>query len=142
MKARQAIVLVGDIVSDGTKTRDGDREKANLAAKRIKSFSGVIDRIGQLPFSYEDKASTMSTYATPALTFGSELYIPAEVKLRGLGKRAHHVLNARKSSCKRNGVAFTLLTRGHRVNPWQSVRYMAIRTIRRVVGGREDLHKG
>ena len=51
MKARQAIVLVGGIVSSGTKTRDGEREKAKLAAKKIKSFSRVIDRIAQLPFS-------------------------------------------------------------------------------------------
>ena len=53
----------------------------------------------------------------------------------------HRVPNARKSSWTSNGIPFTLLTRGHRVNPWQSVHYMAIRTIRRVVGRREGLQR-
>ena len=118
LKAKQAIVLVGGIVSNGTKTREGEREKTKLAGKRLKAYRKVVERIAQLPFSYDDRANTVSIYATPVLTFGGELHIPLGANLRALGKKVHHVLNAKRSQWKSNAIAFTLLTNGHRLSPW------------------------
>ena len=141
LKAKQAIVLVGGVVSNGTRTRLGEQEKKQLGGSRITKFAKIISRVAQLPFGYERKADAIACYATPVLTFGAELWLPSDSRLDGLSGRVHSVINTNQNSWKSKAVAFTLLTKGHQVQPWMALRWAAVRTMRRLLKRRPDLRR-
>ena len=71
IKTSTAIVLVGGVVTDG---RPMSAIKATrLQKKRGQHFSKVLQKIETLGQGFDARQRLISTFATPCLTFGSEL---------------------------------------------------------------------
>ena len=82
----------------------------------------------------------LQVFATPVLSFDSELTLYTETTLTRLDRKVHAML-FKSTRWRSQALTFTLSARGHLIHPSQAVRYWGIRTIRRVLRQRTDLQE-
>ena len=138
LKCTKAFVLVGGTMT--TCTASSRKKQAQIRDRRMEKYERVLERCKQIPGGFEQKAMALQVFATPVLTFDSELTLYTETTLTRLDRKVHAML-FKSTRWRSQALTFILLARGHLVHPGQAVRYCGIRTVRRVLRQRTDLQE-
>ena len=138
LKCTRAFVLVGGTMT--TCTKNSKKKQAVIREKRTRKYEEVLQRCKQIPGGFEQKAMALQVFATLVLSFDSELTLHTETTMARLDRKVHAILH-KTTRWRSQALTFTLLSRGHLLQPSQVVKYWGIRTVRRVLQGREDLRE-
>ncbi|CAK0887534.1 unnamed protein product [Prorocentrum cordatum] len=97
------------------------------AADRYTSAFNSVRRVATLPVDFGTKCQLISTGALSKL-YGMEYSTPSEKQLTALGTAVLDAAWGDGRYARSRAVFFTVLTRGHMLDPWQCLRYNTIRT--------------
>ena len=136
--AKKTFVLVGGMMT--TCTTSSKKKQAQIRDRRMEKYEKVLERCKHIPGGFEQKAMALQVFATPVLSFDSELTLYTETTLTRLDRKVHAIL-FKATRWRSQALTFTLLARGYLVHPSQAVRYWGIRTVRRVLRQRTDLQE-
>ena len=106
----------------------------------MRKYEEVLERCKQILGGSEQKALAVQVFATPVLSFDSELNLHTETTLARLDRKVHAALY-KTTRWRSQALTFTLLAKGHLLQPSQVVKYWSIKTVRRILQGREDLRE-
>ena len=84
LKCTKAFVLVGGTMT--TCTASSRKKQAQIRDRRMEKYERVLERCKQIPGGFEQKAMALQVFATPVLTFDSELTLYTETTLTRLDR--------------------------------------------------------
>ena len=108
LKCTTAFVLVGGTMT--TCTTSSKKKQAQIRDRRMEKYERVLERCKQIPGGFEQKAMALQVFATPVLSFDSELTLYTETTLTRLDRKVHAML-FKATRWKSQVLTFTLLTR-------------------------------
>ena len=91
LRCTRAFVVVGGTMT--TCTRSSKKKPAAIREKRLRMYEEVLERSKQIPGGFEQKAMAVQVFATPVLSFDSELTFYTETTLARLDRKVHPVIH-------------------------------------------------
>eukprot|EP00664_Eupelagonemidae_sp_cell27_P006048 gene6048-8598_t len=122
----------------GVQLSSRQARRSRLAAERVRAARAVAARVSCLPMTLEEKAVLLAAAASPRGIYGCAVTPYSQSQLQSL-RRAFAAALFPKHKRRCLEIVFTLMVKGHLLDPEQAVPYQCLRTLRDMADRRPEL---